>query len=252
MKTGTIIESKSVTEDRDVEVLELKLKGVTVTSVYKPPVDASPMYTLQTSKLQVVIEDFNSHCINWGYNQSTLDEDAVEAWEEASQLSLVHKAKLPKSFISGRWKRGYNPDIAFVSHSIASLASLSKKLVLEPLPRSQHRPIGITVTLAVSTASVPNRRHFNLKKANWEGFSDELEHRLQELEPIPNNYDQFSERVRRTARRNITKGCYTNYIPGLTPTARRMYSAYKHLYKSDPFSPKVIAAGEEVISAISQ
>ena len=131
-----------------------------------------------------------------------------------------------------------------MSHSIASL---SKKLVLEPLPRNQHHPIGITVTSAVSTASVPNRRRFNLKKANWEGFSDELEHLLQELEPIPDNYDQFSEMVRRTARRNIPRGCYTNYIPGLTPTVRRMYYTYKHLYESDPFSHKTIAAGEEVI-----
>ena len=31
-----------------------------------------------------------------------------------------------------------------------------------------------------------------------------------------------------------------------------MYSTYKHLYESDPFSPKTIAAGEEVINAISQ
>ena len=90
VKTGTIIESTSVTEDGDVEVLELELKGVTVTSVYKPPVGAFRMHTLRTSKPQVVIGDLNSHSINWGYNESNLDGDAVEAWAEASQLSLVH------------------------------------------------------------------------------------------------------------------------------------------------------------------
>ena len=164
VKTGTIVESTSVTDDSDVEVLELELKGVTVPLVYKPLVGAFRMHTLRTSKPQAVIGDFNSHSINWKYNESNLDEDAVEAWAKASQLSLVHNAKLPKSFNTGLWKRGYNPDIAFVSHCIASL---SKKLVLEPLLRSQHRLIGITVTLAVSTASVPNRRRFNLKKANW-------------------------------------------------------------------------------------
>ena len=217
--------------------------------LYAYVLNAFRMHTLRTSKPQVIIGDFNSHSINWGYNESILDGDAVEAWAEASQLSLVHNAKLPKSFNSGPWKRGYNPDIAFVSHSIASL---SKKLVLEPLPKSQQCPIGITVTSAVSTASVPNRCRFNLKKANWEGFSDELEHLLQELKPIPDNYDQFSEMFSKTARRNIPRGCYTNYIPGLTPTARRMYSTYKHLCESDPFSPKTIAAGEDVINATSQ
>ena len=125
-------------------------------------------------------------------------------------------------------------------------------MVLKALPRSQHRPIGITVTLAVSTTSIPNRRLFNLKKANWEGFSDELEHLLQELEPIPDNYDQFSKMVRRTAQQNIPRVCYTNYISGLTPTAPRMYFTYKYLSEIDPFSPKTFAAGEEVINAISQ
>ena len=36
------------------------------------------------------------------------------------------------------------------------------------------------------------------------------------------------------------------------PAARPMYSMHKHLYKSDSFRPKTIAAGEEVINAISQ
>ena len=102
--------------------MELELKGITVTAVYKPPVSAFRMHSLQTSKPQIVIWDFNSNSTNWGYSESNLDGDAVEAWAKASQLSLMHNAKFPKSFNSGRWKRGYNPDIAFVSHSIASLS----------------------------------------------------------------------------------------------------------------------------------
>ena len=37
---------------------------------------------------------------------------------------------------------------------------------------------------------------------------------------------------------------HANYFPGLAPTARQMYSTYKHLYESDPFSSKIIAAVE--------
>ena len=144
VKTGTIIESTSVTGVGNVEVLELELKGVTAISGYKPPVGAFRMHTLKTSKPQVVVGNFNRHNMNWGNNESNLDGGAVEAWAEASQLSLLHTEKLPKSFNSGRWKRGYSPGIAFVSHSI--FASVNKKLVLESLPRSQHCPIGITVT----------------------------------------------------------------------------------------------------------
>ena len=65
VKTGAIIESTSVTNDGNVEVSELEMKGVSVTSVYKPPVGAFCKHTMRTSKPQVVIGDFNSQSINW-------------------------------------------------------------------------------------------------------------------------------------------------------------------------------------------
>ena len=125
-------------------------------------------------------------------------------------------------------------------------------MVLEPIPKSQHRPIGIIVTPAVSTASITSRRRFSLKKANRKGFSDELEYRLQHVQATPENYDRFSEIVRTTALHNIPRGCYTNYIPGLTTSARQMYSTYKRFYENEPFDNKIIAAGEEAMNAVSE
>ena len=128
-------------DGNDVEVLEVELKGVAVTSVYKPPGNAFQMHTLRTSKPQVAIGDFNNQIINWGF----------------------------------------------------------------------------------STASIPNRRRFNLKKVNWKGFSDKFEYRLQHVQATLDNYDRFSETARTTARHNIPRGCCTNCIPGLTTSARQMY-----------------------------
>ena len=247
VKTGITIESASVIDGNDVEVLEVKLKSVAVTSVYKSPGNAFQIHTLRTSKPQVAIGDFNNQIINWGYREFNLDGEAVKAWAKASHFSLVDNAKLPISFSSGRWKQGYNPHLALANHSISPL---SKKM--EPIPKSQHRPIGIIVTFAVSTASIPNRRRFNLKKVNWKGFSDKLEYRLQHVQATLNNYDRFSETARTTARHNIPRGCCTNCIPGLTTSACQMYFTYKRLYENDPFDHKTMAAGEEVINAISE
>ena len=163
MKTGTTIESTSVIDDNDAEVLEVELRGVAAISVNKPPGNAFQMHTLLTSKPKMIIGDFNSHSINWGYSESNLDGEAVKSWARASHLSLLYHAKLSKSFNSEKWKQEYHPDLAFVSHSIPPDC---KKMVLEPIPKTQHRPIGIIVTSAVSTVSIPKRGRFNLKKAN--------------------------------------------------------------------------------------
>ena len=108
------------------------------------------------------------------------------------------------------------------------------------------------MTSSVSTASIPNRRRFNFKKAYWKGSSNELEYRLQHGQATPDNYHRFSEIVRTTARHNIPRGCCTNCIHGLTTSTCQMYSTYKRLYENDPFDNKTIAAGEEVKNAISE
>lgn len=82
---------------------------------------------------------------------------------DTNQLCLIREAKLPPSFHSDRWRRGYNPDFAAVINDIAVLC---KKIVMDPVPQTQHCPIGIQVNAAVITTIVPFKRRFNFKKAD--------------------------------------------------------------------------------------
>lgn len=75
----------------------------------------------------------------------------VKMWAEAYHLSLIHDSKLPQSLTSTQWKKkSYNLDLTFVDSNIEVMC---KKDMLEPTPHTQHRPIVINVTAAIT----PNR-----------------------------------------------------------------------------------------------
>ena len=125
----------------NIENIQAQLNKLTVTSVYKPPNEQFSFGSnLASTQMNVVIGDFNSHGLEWGYRSTDENGRLVEQWSETNQLSLVHDAKQPKSFNSKRLQQGYNPDLAFVSYSIAHLA---EKDVMDAIPKTQHRPISI-------------------------------------------------------------------------------------------------------------
>ena len=164
VKERTTVKSIHTDEQNNIETLSVNLRSIVITSVYKPP--ATPFKLpplLQPHKNKIVIVDFNSHIIRWGCNSTNEDGNAVEQWSDSNQLSLVHDAKHPPSFNSARWKAGYNPDIAFVNQAIGSLC---QKGVLNPISRTQHRPINVSVHAAVTPTIVPRQRRFNFQKAD--------------------------------------------------------------------------------------
>lgn len=185
------------TTEGDMETITIALSNVSVTSVYKPP--PSPfLYTELPErckrKFHISIGDFNAHSTLWGYDKNNRDGDEVETWIESKHLTLIHNAKLPKSFHSARWKRGYNPDLVCVS---SELSSRTMKEVLDPIPHTQHRPIAITVRSVLQAATVPFRRRFNLRKADWLSFQQEIEDSISSIPPPhPKNYTNFTELVK--------------------------------------------------------
>ena len=112
----------SVTAANHVEVITAELPDVVVHSVYKPPSEQFVLPPLGNRSLpQIVIGDFNSHNTIWGYDATDNSGVAVVQWAESNSLTLIHDAKLQKSFNSARWKKGYNPDLIFVSSSIDNM-----------------------------------------------------------------------------------------------------------------------------------
>ena len=203
--TLSIEEVHTEVTDSHIELITVSLAKITITSVYKPPASEFEWPSLPERcrrPLHLVISDFNSHSTAWGYEQNDCNGDLVEAWAEASNFSLIHDAKQPKSFDSARWKRGYNPDVAFLSTMIASMCQRGE---LVPIPRIQHRPITITIRSPVTATHCPFRRRFNLKKANWSKFTNEIDQAIANIPAHPNHCNDFVDLVKKAARHNIPR-----------------------------------------------
>ena len=77
----------------------------------------------------------------------------------------------------------------------------------------------------------------------WDDLSTDFDEAIEEVEPIPENYDSFIALVRVVSRRHIPRGCRTNYIPGLTEESQSLYEAYKKQYSSHPFAEGILETG---------
>ena len=70
------------------------------------------------------------------------------------QRFATYSNQLPKSFSSARWKKGYNPDLIFASGSIVNMG---KKSIIDPIPHTQHRSIGVSAHPVMVPQTIPFR-----------------------------------------------------------------------------------------------
>lgn len=152
------IKTLDLTCNEDIEILTVELQSCTITSIYKPPAADfifNEPENFNNQPVQLVLGDFNCQSTVWGYSETSKSGEDLESWAEIKKLKLLHDPKLPASFTSGRWRRGYNPDNIFISESVIQQTS---KFVENHMPRSQHRPIGCTITAVVKPHTVPFKR----------------------------------------------------------------------------------------------
>ena len=231
----------SICEEDDIELITIELCNAIIQSVYKPP---NKQFLLQPLH-HVVIRDFNSHNTLWGYSTTGTDGEAVEQWAKSSNLSLIHDAKLQKSFTSARWKKGYNPDLIFASTSIENMFG---KSILNPIPHTQHRPLCVTVKPIIVPQPTPFRRRFNLRKADWLEYSTQVDQNIDEVDDTPECYENFVGIICMASRKHIPRECRTNYIPGLTDKSKTLYEAYPAQYRCNPLGD----AGNNLIELMAE
>ena len=164
-----------------------------------------------------------------------------------SHSSIMLNCRNPSTVQDGR--KCYNPDLIFTSGSIANMC---KKSMMDPIPHTQYHPICVSAHPVIIPQTIPFRRRFNFMKADWNGYSTELDKLIEDVEHIPANYKCFIESVRVAFIRHIPRGCRTEYVPGLTDESKSIYEAYKCKYSSSHFDDDTIESGNTLIDKMTE
>lgn len=117
--------------------------------------------------------------------------------------------------------------------------------------RKQHRPVGLNVYVDIRLPTIPFRRRFNFRKANWTEFTKALDDAINDIEPVPENYETFMEKVKLISRKTIPRGCRQQYIPGLSTESKELLDKYTESYERDPFSNETVESGNLLLEELS-
>jgi len=157
-------------------VIAICITDVTLLNIYKPSNVVWPTPPLPTtSHPSVLIGDFNIRHINWGYESIDENGAILSDWIESENMQLVFNAKDRKTFHSGRWNRGYYPDLCIVSKDKNHIALQAHRTVLNNFPRNQHRPILINVGIQIPIVKTIQKPRWNFRKAVWNNFKKSLD-----------------------------------------------------------------------------
>ena len=195
-------------------MISLRISSMSVVNIYKPPsIKWSEPNMTNFVHPCVFMGDFNSHHVNWGYNNNDHDGVFLKDWMHNNGFNLIFDAKAKKSFFSKVHGTETNPDLCFVSDSIYQTGS-AKIIVLNDFPRSQHRPIVLKLGMTIHLVHSLDKPRWNFQKAKWSEFSMEMDHVIQFIPPKVDNYEKFIKLTKSIAKKHVPRGVRQTYIPG--------------------------------------
>jgi len=211
------------------------LPNISISSIYYPPNSLVIASNLKPDcgpqrKPNIVIGDFNSHSSSWGYKETNNDGKVVEIWAQGEDMVLIHDNKLLPFFNSGRWKKGYNSDLIFVSESFSQLCTNKLR---NSIPNTQHRPIIYQIEDVVRPNTAPFQRRYIFMKAQWSLFSEALDSSIENLEPLPEHYESFVEKVKHMSWKHIPRRCRSHHMLGLSSEIIDNYNSYIDMFENN-------------------
>ena len=129
VRNNCICDSTSTLNTDNVEIIQAQLNKLTMTSVYKPPNEQFSFGgNLASTQMNVVIGDFNSHGVEWGYRST------FQAQSLSSSQTTSRDAK-PTQHIEITHPNNVNLKLAF--HKVASFHPHYSTFT----PQTYHHPV---------------------------------------------------------------------------------------------------------------
>lgn len=218
--------SKSISEN--IFILITRVNEVNITNIYKPPNESWSSPPIKVLKHPAIyVGDFNSHSTAWGYNDNDNNGDVLSEWITLNNLYLVYSSKDKGTFFSARWQKEYTPDLSIISRTSLSDNTMATRQVMRDFPHSQHRPVIIKYVLQIPMVrSIPKPR-WNFRRANWKQYAREVDHLLQWIPPVANNYERFIGVIKTVAKKHIPRGFRKTFIPTWDKDCEQLFEDYQ-------------------------
>ena len=231
-------------------------KTFRVINTYIPPASSCPAgYVPDFASLlafagddSLVLGDFNAHHMSWFSNvddaRGILLLDAIDA----SSFSTLNDNS-PTRFPTAANSIPSSPDVSICSTSLLPSLSWSAPVHLS----SDHLPLLISLLDAAPPPPRPRRSFSNLRRADWRGFTTELES-LVPSTPPSSAYDGervFREAFSTTAKHHIPAGFRRDFDPRLPPTVHALQAQRDDLREIDPQDPAIADLDHQINAAIN-
>jgi hypothetical protein len=101
----------------NIHVLAVKVSGISIVNVYKPPSVNWLNNTLEKLPLpEIYVGDFNSHNQACGYEHehNDIDGNRLMEWMTLYKMHLIYHPRDIGTFRSARWQKDYTPDLSMM------------------------------------------------------------------------------------------------------------------------------------------
>jgi hypothetical protein len=221
----------------------VKYGHITIFNVYKPPSEGWNSPPLPSAEHPCMyVGDFNSHSPLWGYSVSNTDGAELERWMEGAGCFLVHDAKQSPTFRSAHWGTTSSPNLCFVMCSQQGRPLMTERTIVSRFPRSQHK---VAIMEVSRLPSFQNRAmpRWNLRKANWTAFTEEIERTVKRIPVSIENY-RFTGLIWAAAKRSMPREHRRNYIPCWSKECSNLLGEYQ-ISHSDENADRLIQKLDE-------